>query len=560
MSQAGALEGRVYNLTKEKGMRKRSIIWAGLAAILAVIVVGSSAAAIGKLGHTSKAGVLRMSIGAEPPSLDAGLATDTTSSSILINLMDPLVKLGPGPALKAVPYAAASWDVKGATVTLQLRKDVKWWNGAPTTANDYVYSWLRTISPELGADYAYQFFGIKGAEAYNSCDPGKADCNALKGQVGIKALNKYTLQIQLTSPQPWFIQQLSHTSFLPVYKPAVDQYGSKFTEASNFVGNGPFKLASWKHDASVVLTKNTKWRLASTIKLNRIEMPIITDGTTAENAFDAGNIDVDTSGVVPQDIPKYKKTPYWKVWPALGTYYYGFNVKNISDVNQRRAMAFAIDRQAIIKYVAQAGQLPAKGFTPKGIAGGPTIDKDSTMPAIHQTAKAKSFMSKVANPKTDVNLFVNNAPGHIKIATAIQAFWKQIGINTSIKVLEWKQYLQFLGPPPNTDVDVYRLGWIYDFPDAYNGLVLWTCGSGNNNTNWCNKRYDSLVNQATKTPDFDQRAALYQKAESMLTGPNGDLPIMPIYWYTFTGLVKNNVSGFLTAPTGNWDLTKVAAS
>src|SRR6202171_84271 len=99
MSQAGALEGRVYNLTKEKGMRKRSIIWAGLAASIAVIVVGSSPAAIGRLGHTSKSGVLRMSIGAEPPSLDAGLATDTTSSSILINLMDPLVKLGPGPAL-----------------------------------------------------------------------------------------------------------------------------------------------------------------------------------------------------------------------------------------------------------------------------------------------------------------------------------------------------------------------------------------------------------------------------------------------------------------------------
>ena len=169
-------------------------------------------------------------------------------------------------------------------------------------------------------------------------------------------------------------------------------------------------------------------------------------------------------------------------------------------------------------------------------------------------------MAKVAHPKTDVHLYINNSPGHIKIATAIQAFWKQIGINASIKVMEWKQYLQFLGPPPNSDVDVYRLGWIYDFPDAYNGLVLWTCDSGNNNTNWCNKKYDALIDQATKTPDFDKRTALYQQAETILTGPNGDLPIMPIYWYTNSVLVHKNVHGYLITPTGQYDLTKVSVT
>jgi oligopeptide transport system substrate-binding protein len=541
-------------------MRKRSIIWAGLAGVLAVIAVGTAAAATGSFSTAAKAGVLRISIGAEPPSLDPGLATDTTSSSILFNVMDPLIVLGPSPALKALPGAASSWSAKGTTVTLHLRHNVKWANGSPTTSGDYVYSWLRTISPELGADYAYQFFGIKGAEAYNSCDPAKADCNALRAQVGIKAPDKWTLVVQLTSPQPWFIQQLSHTSFLPVYKASVDKYGNKFTEAGNFVGNGPFILSSWKHDASLTLTKNTKWRNASGIKLNSVQLQIITDGTTAENAFDAGNTDVDDTGIIPADIPRYKKTPYWKVWPALGTYYYGFNVKNVTDVNQRRAMAFAIDRKAIIKYIAQAGQAPAKGFTPQGIAGGPTIDKNSFLPAAHDTAKAKAFMAKVASPKKDIHLYINNSPGHIKIATAIQAYWNSIGLNTSIKVMEWKQYLQFLGPPPNSDVDMYRLGWIYDFPDAYNGLSLWTCGSGNNNTNWCNKKFDALIDQATKTPDFDKRTLLYQKAENLLTSPTGDLPIMPIYWYTFTGLVKNNVKGFLTAPQGIYDLTKVSVS
>jgi oligopeptide transport system substrate-binding protein len=170
-------------------------------------------------------------------------------------------------------------------------------------------------------------------------------------------------------------------------------------------------------------------------------------------------------------------------------------------------------------------------------------------------------MAKVASPKRNITLYVNNAAGHVKIATAIQAFWQQnLGLSVKIQVMEWKQYLQFLGPPPNADVDVYRLGWIYDFPDAYNGLVLWTCDSGNNNTNWCNKRYDALVDRATKTPDFDKRVALYQQAESILTGPNGDLPIMPIYWYTFANLVHKNVKGWFVGPTSVIDLVPVSVS
>src|SRR5262249_46549675 len=124
------LEGTHHHQAPSEGgrsrMRKRSIMWAGLVGLLAVIVVGSSVAATGKLGRTGKAGVLKMSIGAEPPSLDAGLATDTTSSSILYNLMDPLIRLGPGPALKPEPSGAKSWTVKGSVVTLNLNPAVKW--------------------------------------------------------------------------------------------------------------------------------------------------------------------------------------------------------------------------------------------------------------------------------------------------------------------------------------------------------------------------------------------------------------------------------------------------
>jgi len=525
----------------------------GAAALITVAVAGTA------IGATSKKQmVLRESIGAEPPSLDPGLATDTTSANILLNIYEPVIKLGPPPDLKPMPAGAQSWTVKGPVVTLKLNKAVRWSNGQPVVANDYVYGWLRTISPELGADYAYQFYGIKGAEAYNGCDPKKTDCTALKNAVGVKAVDKYTLRITLTSPQPWFIQQLSHHSFLPTYKPAVDKWGDKWTEPGHIVSDGPFVLSGWKHDSSLTLTKNPRWRNASSVALNQVNLSIITDGTTALNAFKAGNLDVDSTGLNPVDVKALKKTPFLKTFKALGTYYYGFNVKNITDVNQRRAMSFAIDRKAITKYITQLGQQPARGFTPPGIAGGPVILKNSINPETHQTAKAKAFMSQVKNPKKDIHLYINNSPGHINIATAVQAFWKELGLNVDIKVQEWKQYLQFLGPPPNSDVDVYRLGWIYDYPDAQNGLVLWTCDSGNNNTNWCNKRYDALIDQASKTPNDAKRYLLYQQAESLISGPNGDMPLMPIYWYTYTNLQQTKVKGYVINPMDQTDYSKVS--
>ncbi len=538
---------------------KRPALWAVAIAALAVIVAGSALGATA-VTHKAQAQNLRIIIGAEPPSLDPGLATDTTSSNVILNIMEPLVKLGPSPELAAVPAAAKSWTVKGSTVTLKLDPRLKWTNGQTVTAADYVWSWKRTLSPQLAADYAYQLFGIKGAAEYNSCDPAKADCNALAAKIGAKAVNKFTLQIQLTSPQPWFVQSLSHHAFLPTHKATVLKFGNKWTEPGNIVTNGPFKLTAWKHDSSLTLQKNATYYKAGSVKLNTVTMQIITDGTTAENSYKAGNADVSTQALPPADIPQWKKNPEYKLFKSLGTYYYGFNVKNITDVNQRRAMAFAIDRKAIIRYIAQGGQIPARGFTPIGISGGKTINKNNFLPPTGQLAKAKAFMAQAKNPKMNITLYLNNSPGHIQIGTAVQAFWKELGLNVNIKVQEWKQYLEFLGPPPNSDVDVYRLGWIYDFPDAYNGLELWTCNSGNNNTNWCNPKFDALVAKAKNTQNQSNRTLIYQQAENILTGPNGDLPIMPIYWYTFHNLIKPNVKGFFENPTGQWDLAKVSIS
>jgi oligopeptide transport system substrate-binding protein len=468
--------------------------------------------------------------GAEPPSLDPGLATDTTSSNVLLNIMDPLVKLGDD--LKPVPSLAESWDISsdGKTVTFHLRKDGKWTNGDPVTAEDFVYSWLRTISPDLAADYAYQFYGIVGAQEYNGC---KSNCDALKAKVGIKATDKYTLQVQLTSPQPWFVQQAAHHSFLAVNKKAVEKFGAKWTEAANIVTDGPFKLTKWAHDSELDLAKWDGWRDAKDVHLTTVKGRMITDGTTAVQAYEAGEIDVNPN-LPTEEISRIKSTPDYQQYPGLGTYYYGFNTKNITDVNQRRAMSLAIDRQSIIDNIAQADQVPATGFVPKGMPGFEQIHSDSPWAeSTADLAKAKELMAKVQNPKKDITLILNDSPGHREIAVAIQAAWKELGITTKIKTQEWAQFLEFLGPPPDKSVDVYRLGWIGDYVDAINFLELWTCKSGNNNSNFCSPQYDQLVAKARQTQDNGKRYGLYKQLEDMLVSQNGDMPIMPIYWYTY---------------------------
>jgi oligopeptide transport system substrate-binding protein len=539
-----------------------------VAALAAVFALGAASCGGGEEegggggGGTSATGgeaaeqVMTIAWGAEPPSLDPGLATDTTSSNIILNIMDPLVRLDPK-TNEALPSLAESWDVEGTTVTFHLRNDGKWTNGDPVTAQDFVYSWKRTLSPELAADYAYQLYGVKGAAEYNGCTK---NCAKMADAVGVKAVDDQTLQVELTSAQPWFVQQAAHHSFLAVHQATVEQFGDKWTEPANIVTNGPFKLESWEHEASITLVKNEDWRDADSVKLTRIDGKIIVDGTTRVQSFEAGEVDaLDGSGLPPDEIARLKELPEYELYPSLGNYYYGFNVKNISDIHQRRAMSLAIDRQSIVENVAQADQKPATGFTPPGISGFDQINPESPwLPAEGDIDQAKDELSQAQSPKTSVNLFHNDAPGHRETAVAVQSMWQELGIETTIKAQEWAQYLEFLGPPPNSAVDVYRLGWIYDFPDAINGLELWTCDSGNNNTNFCNEEFDGLVDQARNTPDDAERFGIYNQLEEILFGDDGELPLTPIYWYTYPNLENPSIKDtFNISPLDQIDFTTV---
>jgi len=488
-------------------------------------------------GQAASEQVLRWGLGSEF-NLDPGLATDTTSSKILLNIFDPLVKLDKD--LNAQPAAAESWDVKGPNVTYHLRSGMKWTNGDPVTAHDYEFAWKRALSPELASDYAYQLFGIKGAEEYNSCEK---NCDKVKDKVGIKATDDSTLKVTLTSEQPWFIQQSAHHVFLPVNQKAVQASPEGWTRPQNIVTNGPFKVESAQPSASITLVKNDDWRDAKDVKLTRVEGKIIVDGTTAVQSFEAGEVDVLDEQLPSEEIARLKDTPEYELYTGLSTSYYGFNNKKITDIHQRRAMSLAVNRQEIIDNITQANEIPAKGFTPEGMPGFDDIVGEGSpwTPAEGDMEKAKAEMAKATKPVKNVTVFTNESPPNEDVAVALQSMWKELGINAKVKVMEWQQFLEMLGPPPPNSVDLYRLGWVGDFVDDINFLELWTCDSGNNNANFCDKSYDALVVKAKNTPDNAERYKIYNQLESKLTGENGALPFIPLWSGTYNNLERDTV-------------------
>jgi oligopeptide transport system substrate-binding protein len=525
----------------------------GFATSLALLGCGGSG---GSEGEKAGAEVFRVNLGNEPPSLDPGLATDVVSANVLNALMDPLVKLGDD--LQPEPSLAESWDVSpdGETVTFHLRTDGKWTNGDPVTADDFEYSWKRTLSPELAADYAYQFYGIEGAQDYNACSK---KCDALRDKVGVEALDPSTLQVKLTTPQPWFIQQMAHTSFLAVHRATVEKFGDSWTAPRNIVTNGPFRLTGWQHNASMTLQKWEGWRKADSVSVKRVEAKMIPDATTALQSFEAGEFDacIDVQSCVPIDeFERLQGTPQLKVHPGLGVQFIGINVKNVPDVNERRALALAIDRTSIVENVTKAGEQPASSFTPAGMPGYDSIKQDF-LPAMADLERAKQLLAQAKNPVRSVTLYANQDALAKNIQVAVQAMWSELGIKATIKAQEWAQFLEFLGPPPNTAVDAFYIGWIGDYVDAINFLQLSQCDSGLNFAGFCDQEVDRLLDEAVKSQDNEERYRLYGEAEARLTGEEGAFPYIPLYWIVYPILHKANVVDWKPNLLDQFDWTAV---
>ena len=209
--------------------------------------------------------------GAEPQDLDPHITTAYTDDNILMALFEGLTCIDEKTS-QAVPGVAERWEVSpdGLVATFHLRPDAAWSNGDPVTADDFVYSFQRILSPGLASEYAYVLYPIKNAEDFNG---GKLTNFA---QVGVRALDARTLQITLGHPCPYLAVLAANQAWFPVHRATIlkfgriDQRGSGWTRAGNLVGNGAFRLKEWVPNARVVVEKNPRYWDAARNRLNAV--------------------------------------------------------------------------------------------------------------------------------------------------------------------------------------------------------------------------------------------------------------------------------------------------
>jgi oligopeptide transport system substrate-binding protein len=486
--------------------------------------------------------ILYLGNASDPHDLDPQTATGVPEANILFALDEGLDRLDPV-TLQPLPGVATSWDISPdkTVYTFHLRPDEKWSNGEPLTAQDFVDSYERELSPGLGAQLSYFLFVLKNGEAYNK--------GVLKdfSQVGVHALDPHTLQLTLHDPAPYLLTGTLYSRvFSPVQKSTVakhggvDAPGNTWTRPENFVGNGPYKLVEWKPNQEVVVRRNPYYWDASNVWLNEIHFYPIDDVETEENAFRAGQLHA-TYQIGNSRIDWYRKNrpELLHIDPYEGIYYYMLNITRppLNNGKVRRALAMAVDRDSLVKYVARGDQLPAHSFTPPdtgGYTARATIPTD--IPGARKLLAEAGYPGGAGLPP--VEILINTSDNHRVIAEAIQEMWRRsLGIDARIVNQEWKVYLD---SRRTMNYQACRAGWIgYLDPNAF--LENFLSGGTNNQTGFADPEYDRLIAEAARTLDPAARFEVFQRAEKILLDA---APVIPIYDYTNPYLIWPSVQNW----------------
>jgi len=479
--------------------------------------------------------------GAEPQSLDPHIISGIPEFNIVDALFEGLVYTDPV-SLEPKPAAAESWEVldEGKRYVFHLRKNLKWSNGDPLDAHDFYYSFKRVLSPGIACPYLQFFKSITNAVPYGLGEVDDFD------QVGFRVVDDYTLEIQLDQPSPVLLTFLSNQYFYPVHQATIERFGemdergTAWIRPENLVGNGAFKIKSWKTNVSVVVEPNPHYWDRETVKLNEVHFIPIESLDAEHRAFQGGQLHI-TSSIPQHLLGKYIKEqpPEFRNHLYLGTYYYGFNTakKPFDDPRVRKALSLAIDRKRIVENVVEGGQQPAYSFIPPGANGyypDAQIQED--------IEEAKRLLAEAGYPNgegfPDAEILYNTSESHKKIAEAIQQMWRaRLGIHVQPVNMEWKVYLD---TRDQGDYQICRAAWVGGV-DMSGYLDIFETHSGNNDSNWGNAEFDALIERGNRTMDPEQRIKIFQDAERILID---EMVVAPMYHYTYNYLVDPRVEGW----------------
>jgi ABC-type oligopeptide transport system substrate-binding subunit len=513
----------------------------GVARFAAALIL---AGVLGAAAPAAAEKVLRIANQGEPETLDPHKTSTTVESNILRNLFEGLVVQDPKG--NVAPGVAESWSVSqdGLTYRFHLRGNAAWSNGEPMTADDFVYSLRRIEDPKVNSQYAEVLYPIRNAEEVNT---GKAEVATL----GVKALDPATVEITLKAPTPYFLQLLTHQTALPVSAKAVAEFGAEWVRPGKMVSNGAYMLADARPGAAIRVVRNPHYWDAGKVSIDTVVFDPSEDRGNVLRRYRAGELDI-----IYEDLPndqldwlRQNMAKELHIAPYAGVYYFTFNMTKppFNDLRVRQALTMAVNREVLVEKITLAGELPAYGFVPDSTAN--YASQKFAWAGMSQSAReaeAARLMREAGygpNKPLKFQLAYNTSENHKKIAVALAAMWKKLGVEVELVNSELKVHYANLR---QGDFQLGRAGWIADYNDAQNFLFLvQTTTKQQNFSRFSNPDYDRLMDQASVTGDMAARAKLMEQAETILLR---EVPVLPLYFYVSKGLVSPKVSGWMDNP------------
>lgn len=484
---------------------------------------------------------LRRGNGPEPDTLDPQRARTDAAFNILRDLFEGLTAVGPDG--NAVPAAAETWTVSadGLEYTFRLRENLRWSNGDPLRAADFVAGLGRLVDPATASPYAQVLEPVQNAAAIIRGEQPP-------GALGVSAPDDRTVVIRLQNPAPYLLGLLAQPGTFPVHGPSLAQHGAEHARPGRLISNGAFALTDWIVGSHVVAVRNPHYWNDAATQLDEVHYLHHSDAGTEFRQYRAGEIDV-TYIVPPQQFAWIQSNLPGElhVAPQLSVYYYGFNLNRPpfkDNPDLRRALSLAIDRERLTTAVTGVGEAPAYGWVPRGVADYTPQQFDyAAQPYAERVAEARELYRKAgysAERPLRTEIRYNSGEVHNRLAVAIAAMWKEaLGVETTLYAEEFRALLQSI--QSGAETEVFRSSWVGDYNDAYSFAQLLQSGFGINLTGYSNPQYDALLAAATREPDPARRRALLEEAERLMLA---DHPVLPLYFYVNKHLVKPYVQGW----------------
>ena len=500
----------------------------------------SSAAEEGETATGGSGGTLNMRNTMEPTSLNTLLATYAYDFTPINAMIECLYRDDENDVPQ--PAGAETVDISDDKLvyTFHLREDATWSNGDPVVATDYEFAWQQALNPEVASDYAYMLYFIHNAEPYFN---GEVEWS----EVGVKVIDDYTLEVTLDNPLPYATDLFAFPTLAPINQKFYEEVGAdKYaTDAEYFCCNGMYELTEWSHNSEIVFQKREEYWNADAVGPDTIVYKIITDSQAGLNSYLSREIDytdLDSGEVVQQAEAAGFEVG---VKPARSSYYLIVNTEDefMSNQNLRLALAYSIDKQALVDTVYQNDNQPMTSFTPPAIMGaagadGPSFqealleERGEMYPGSGDLEKAQEYLQaaleELGCTVDELNLSIDCADDSLRrnCATFLQEQWRQnLGIeNIAVNSMQTKQVS---ANRQSGDYCMSLGGWSPDYNDAINFLDLWVTDGGNNDSFWSNEEYDNLIAQATAEADEEVRQQYLFDAEEILAA---EMPIIPLYW------------------------------